>query len=230
MENLEKIIYIPLILFLFAFTTFKNPTEQKKEVDDDLKEVLRLVNELRVEGCYCGNERMPPAAPLIWNEQLAEAAHKHSEDMRNHKNMSHTGSDGSTFYERVLRTGYDPSAVGENVAQGQRTPEVVVMAWQQSPGHCKNMMRPDFTEIGVGKAEGEGSSDGMPEIYWTQVFAAPMESDKKLEDTKPQEEGTIRFSTSYRTVNGVRTTIYKINGKEISQEEYERTLKEFKNR
>lgn len=54
--------------------------------------------------------------------------------------------------------------VGENVAYGQRDPAEVMHAWMNSPGHRKNILNPNYSEIGVG-AVANGRS-----IYWTQMF------------------------------------------------------------
>jgi uncharacterized protein YkwD len=61
-------------------------------------------------------------------------------------------------------------ALGENIAAGVplATPDAVVAGWLASPGHCVNILSPDFTEIGVGLATVDGSPYG---VYWTQDFA-----------------------------------------------------------
>jgi len=120
--------------------------------DDFEREVLRLINEERAK------EGLPA---LVWNATLATAARAHSIDMSTGRFMSHTGSDGSTLRMRVERLGFmDWSRVGENVAYGQRTPQAVVSAWMNSPGHRRNIMS-DFTMLGV----------GFDNNYWTQKFA-----------------------------------------------------------
>ncbi|BDG35019.1 CAP domain-containing protein [Saccharococcus caldoxylosilyticus] len=43
---------------------------------------------------------------------------------------------------------------GENIAAGQRTPQEVVNAWMNSPGHRANILNKNFTHIGVGYAKG----------------------------------------------------------------------------
>jgi uncharacterized protein YkwD len=39
---------------------------------------------------------------------------------------------------------------GENIAAGQATPKEVVDAWMASPGHKANILREEFTHMGVG--------------------------------------------------------------------------------
>ncbi|MFF1644839.1 CAP domain-containing protein [Streptomyces sp. NPDC058240] len=115
--------------------------------------VLKLVNSERGKaGC----------SPLTLSAELTKAARTHSADMASHKNMSHTGSDGSALGDRIARAGYDWSAYGENVAHGYSTPEKVVAGWMGSPGHKRNILDCSFKEIGVGRAQ--------PGDYWTQDF------------------------------------------------------------
>ncbi|MGY1456785.1 CAP domain-containing protein [Streptomyces sp. SS8] len=117
--------------------------------------VVELVNSERARaGC----------APLKVNEKLAEAARTHSQDMADHRNMSHTGSDGSGPGDRIERAGYEWRTYGENVAHGYRTPESVMDGWMSSPGHKRNILNCSFEEIGVGLAQ--------PGDYWTQTFGA----------------------------------------------------------
>ncbi len=78
--------------------------------------------------------------------------------------MSHVGSDGSSFKDRIEREQYTWSAAGENIAAGYRTVSSVMNGWLASPGHCKNIMSPNFTEFGAAESN----------YYWTQVFARPL--------------------------------------------------------
>ncbi|MGW4736313.1 CAP domain-containing protein [Streptomyces shenzhenensis] len=99
---------------------------------------------------------------LTLNDTLGKAAQAHSEDMASHRNMSHTGSDGSAPGDRITKAGYTWTAYGENVAYGYATPEQVMAAWMSSAGHKANILNCSFKEIGVGLAE--------PGHYWTQDF------------------------------------------------------------
>ncbi|WP_455353092.1 CAP domain-containing protein [Streptomyces sp. SYSU K217416] len=115
--------------------------------------VVQLVNSERSKaGC----------APLTVNAKLTQAAQNHSKDMAAHRNMSHTGSDGSSPGDRITRAGYSWSTYGENVAYGYSTPESVMAGWMSSPGHKRNILNCAFKEIGVGLAQ--------PGNYWTQSF------------------------------------------------------------
>jgi len=84
--------------------------------------------------------------------------------------MGHHGSDGSEAGDRVRRAGYVWRTVGENVAAGQPDAETVVKAWLDSPGHCENIMSPNFSEMGVSFVAAPQSE---LRILWAQEFAAP---------------------------------------------------------
>ncbi len=131
------------------------------------KDVLSLVNDLRKKGVKCGKEKMPPVAPLSYNEKLRRAARKHAKDMGKKRYFSHDSKDGSGPLERIEDQDYQGSMWGENIAAGQETARDVMNSWIKSEGHCRNMMHPGFKEIGVGSVYVKGSPYGY---YWVQNF------------------------------------------------------------
>ena len=98
------------------------------------------------------------------------SARAHSEDMVELEFFSHTGPEGLGTGERVDERNYSWSAVGENIAAGQNSVDQVVGGWLSSPGHCANIMRAEFTEMGAARIEAPGSKYSP---LWTQVFARP---------------------------------------------------------
>jgi uncharacterized protein YkwD len=58
--------------------------------------------------------------------------------------------------------------VAENIAAGQRTAPEVVDGWMNSPGHRKNILSRDVSQIGIGFATG-----GEYGTMWVQVFGTP---------------------------------------------------------
>jgi len=123
--------------------------------------MLQLVNEARATGRTCGSAGWFAATePLALEPRLNDAAQWYSDDMHVNGAWGHIGSDGSTLRVRVDSTGYPWQALGENIAKGHPTAESVMVAWLGSPGHCANIMGPQFTELGFGRAG----------VSWTQVF------------------------------------------------------------
>jgi uncharacterized protein YkwD len=132
--------------------------------------VLELVNAARAQMRICGRDRYAATQPLRLSALLNDAALGQAHDMAARGSLGHEGSDGSTSGDRITRAGYRWRAAGENIAAGQRDAEAVVAAWLESPGHCANLMSPQFTEMGLAFALAQGKD---PAIYWAQVFAAP---------------------------------------------------------
>lgn len=120
------------------------------------REVIRLTNLRRNSPNSCG----PGGASLRNNSSLSTAAQKHSEDMNAHNYFSHTGRNGSSPADRARDAGYNSTFIGENIARGQRNPSAVVQAWMNSEGHCRNIMNPNYRDIGVGYSNG----------YWTMML------------------------------------------------------------
>jgi uncharacterized protein YkwD len=66
---------------------------------------------------------------------------------------------------RPILTACRARGVGENVAYGNVTPEQLVAMWMASPGHRANLLKPDFTHIGVGSV-----TVATGRVYGVQVF------------------------------------------------------------
>ena len=106
--------------------------------------------------------------PVVANPTLAQSAQTYSEVLATGDCWAHTCGPTPELSNRVADAGYTNwSKLGENLAGGQRTPEAVVAAWMASPEHRAVILNPDFTQIGVGIANG-----GSYGIYWTEHFGA----------------------------------------------------------
>ncbi|HEX5737259.1 MAG TPA: CAP domain-containing protein [Hydrogenophaga sp.] len=133
-------------------------------------DLLQRINAARATARQCGPNAMPAAAPLSWHTRLFSAAARHSKDMAENNYFSHTSLDGRSMGQRVSDEGYAWKAVGENIAAGQSSVNVVMSGWLSSPGHCANIMRATFTQVAVACVHQTGSSYGR---YWTMVLAKP---------------------------------------------------------
>lgn len=118
-------------------------------------EFMTLINDLRTS---LGLQ------PVQWNNELALASQLHSQDMFDNDYFSHTGLDGSQFWERAYDAGFTGSPLGENIAWGSSTSTGTYDQWFNSPGHYANMTNSSATLMGLGKSEG-GSR-----IYWTLIM------------------------------------------------------------
>ncbi len=133
-------------------------------------EALRLVNEARARPRRCGDRAFDPAPPLRLDPTLERAAAAHAQDMARRSYLEHRAPDGSTPGDRATRAGYRWQAVGENIASGVFSAREAVDGWLGSPGHCANLMQPNFTEMGLAFSVDIDSQAG---IYWAQTLARP---------------------------------------------------------
>jgi uncharacterized protein YkwD len=108
--------------------------------------------------------------PLKLNTALTEAAKNHSRDLAKWDRISHYGSDGSNPWDRVKRVGYNAKVTAENVGTGQVTVDEVMKGWQNSPGHNKNLLLTDASDMGIALVQ-----DNKTEFktFWTLVVGSP---------------------------------------------------------
>jgi uncharacterized protein YkwD len=105
--------------------------------------------------------------------QLSAAATVHATDMACKNYFSHTGSDGSSPFDRIKTQGYIYYYAGENLFAGNgvyNDAGQAVSAWMNSPGHRQNILNPEFTEAGVSYVFDADSTYGA---YFAIVFARP---------------------------------------------------------
>jgi uncharacterized protein YkwD len=165
-------------------TSTVDPEGGDKTDDDDItstfdpdtggtvEEMVALINEARAHDRDCGSAgAFDATAPVTWDDLLGQAALRHATDMATHSHFDHTGTDGSSAGDRITDAGYVFRTWGENIAVGQPTVEGVVNAWLGSPGHCANIMRSQFTQMGA--AGIRGAFSGFEAFYWTLNFATP---------------------------------------------------------
>ncbi|HNV69272.1 MAG TPA: CAP domain-containing protein [Candidatus Ozemobacteraceae bacterium] len=105
------------------------------------------------------------AEALSLDERLCRAAQAHAQDMARNDRLDHTGSDGSNFWARIVKTGYDVTAGAENVAMGMNTSAEAVDCWMSSAGHRGNILNRKYRHAGFGFAD---SPNG--DRYWCGVF------------------------------------------------------------
>ena len=88
--------------------------------------------------------------PLASNWELARVAKIKAQDMTDKKYFSHTSPTYGDPFTMMKNFGIKYTAAGENIAQGQKTPQEVMNAWMNSSGHRANIMSSTYNQIGVG--------------------------------------------------------------------------------
>jgi hypothetical protein len=124
--------------------------------------LVSLSNEARAE-VRAGN--------LIHDEILTRAAQKKAQDMAARGYFSHSDPDGSPPWIWLDREGYAYSYAGENLAINFGDSVDVMTAWKASPTHYANIIKPEFTHVGIGIAT--GMYQGTQTVFIVQFFAAP---------------------------------------------------------
>ena len=142
----------------------KYDTTKKMYVDSSL-----IVNSTATETVYLVNiERAKAGLPtLTIDAPLSKIATLKSEDMVTNDYFSHTSPTYGAPWDMAKEFGYSYRSFGENIAYGQRTPEEVVTAWMNSPGHKANILNKQYTNIGAGIAK-----DANGRIYWVHMFSS----------------------------------------------------------
>lgn len=107
--------------------------------------MLALLNEARAAA---------RVAALRPDAELRVMALAHSVDMVEHHFFGHVSPSTGGPEDRVRAAGFLVSIVGENVAAAA-TPEVAHEGLMSSPGHRANMLRAEFTHVGVGATKNE---------------------------------------------------------------------------
>jgi uncharacterized protein YkwD len=106
------------------------------------------------------NDARQDLPPLSLHDQLGWAAKQHSLLMATKQDLSHDGWTNS-----ILVSGFKGSSMGQNIALNVKTPEALVSAWMQSPGHRNNILSNKYKYTGFGCI-----IDDQNRIWWTQNF------------------------------------------------------------
>ena len=176
--------------------------EPEMSVEERVSEVIRLTNIERVKAGL---------SPLQHHAGLQRAAMVRAEEIT--RKFSHTRPDGTDSSTALYENGVSCSC-GENIAAGQRTPEAVVRAWMNSPGHKAAILDPDATHIGVGVCKSPITGQWL----WVQDFSY-----------NPDLKGTVNFNANggvfQSNSNGLMTLVEPV-GKDIDVSTIEVPVKE----
>lgn len=137
-----------------------NPDNSDQDMEDESQtksfeqQVVDLVNAERAkEGL----------AALTIDKNVEAAALVRAKEIQT--SFSHTRPNGTSFSTALNESSAVYRGAGENIAWGQKTPQEVVTAWMNSPGHRANIMHKSFTKIGVGHLKNSSGAS-----YWAQLF------------------------------------------------------------
>ncbi|RMG69957.1 MAG: CAP domain-containing protein [Chloroflexi bacterium] len=182
------------IFFFLSFLLLINTSAQ----DAPAWEILGAINaERQAQGIQ----------PLAMNMQLVAAAQRHSDDLASNDFLSHVGSDGSEFWQRITEAGYPMTTGAENVLFRWDASGVgAFQQWRDSPPHYANMMNPAYQEMGAAY-----SLSASGKYYFTLVlasrsnFSAPTNTPVSLVIPTETSSPTINFQPTNTPISIVPT-------------------------
>jgi uncharacterized protein YkwD len=121
-------------------------------------QLLDLVNEERSQRGL---------AAFVWDDRLVAIARGHSAEMFALKYFGHDSPAAGSPFDRLAAGEVTYTRAGENLAYAQSV-AVAHRALMDSPGHRENILRPEFTRIGIGVI-----SAGAYGLMVTQLFITP---------------------------------------------------------
>ncbi|MGE8077766.1 CAP domain-containing protein [Peribacillus loiseleuriae] len=136
-----------------ASTPTNSGTPTSSSISQFEKEVVELTNAERAKSGL---------KALTIDTELSKVARAKSQDMKDRNYFDHTSPTYGSPFDMMKQFGISYSSAGENIAQGQTTPQQVVQAWMNSEGHRANILNASYTHIGVGYVQAGN--------YWTQMF------------------------------------------------------------
>lgn len=110
-------------------------------------------------------------AQLTPNQKLAQAAQWKAEDMAAKGYFAHISPEGVAPWYWIDKADYRFGCAGENLAVNFIDSKDVTDAWMNSPSHRENILNNNFTEIGIGMAQ--GSYQGQKTTFVVQMFGRP---------------------------------------------------------
>ena len=125
-------------------------------------EIISLTNAERAQN---------KVAALKESPLLDRSAQAKADDMAERGYFAHKDPQGREPWVWIQEAGYDYQYAGENLAVRFVDSQDVVAGWMASPTHRANIIKPSYTDIGVGIAQ--GVYKGQPATFVVQYFAAP---------------------------------------------------------
>jgi|GEM_PF-1245585 len=149
-SNAALLVY--LVLLILANFFWGNLTNLKAQAAFSSTQVISLHNQERSK---------VGLGALTFNSILANSAKAKGEAMLASDCWSHYCPNGKSPWDFFADAGYSYSFAGENLAEGFSDVEALMQAWMNSQTHRENILKADFTEIGVAILNGtyQGSAN-----------------------------------------------------------------------
>ncbi len=154
-------VFVYFLIILVLITSLGSAPGARAQADP-VTDMFNRINTARVA------QGLVPYAP---NQALVSAAERHSKDMAATGNVDHTGSDQSSYRERILTAGYGQWTFGpivnEIIYGGTGGADIAFEWWMGSDTQRGQILSSRYREVGIAAVTG---TNGW--TYWVLAFGA----------------------------------------------------------
>lgn len=204
LHNQSILFYICLILFFQVFSSLVKRSQPQilgYAADVTVDKIYQIVNQER---------QKTGLPPLSSSSELSEAATKKAADMFENNYWAHVSPNGTTPWKFILDANYDYLYAGENLAKDFDRSEDIVEAWMKSPTHRANILKPEYSDLGL--AVLNGKLNGMETTLVVQEFG-----------TKKDKALPVQISQSNKISGKNNTQIDTVNLNVVGQTDVAKT-------
>lgn len=156
---------------------------------------------------------------LTRNTTLDVAAQLKAQHMAEKEYFAHFSPDGVSPWFWFAQTNYNFVHAGENLAIHFTDTGELVDAWMDSPTHRANIMNGNYTEIGIGTAE--GTFEGYDTVYVVQLFgtpaATPVLAQAPQPEPQPEVAGEVTSAIVPEAVSVIGETVVLAEAVDITE-------------
>ncbi len=161
-----SILVLVAVAFAFSSAVLPSSSFGLSDLSPEEQIMLELINEYRASYGL---------QPLTLSPVLMTVADWMARDMADNDYFSHTDSRGLGPFERMDHLGYAYNTWrAENLAAASENAQILLEYLQRSPGHNENLLRPEFSVIGIASAYNPHSYYGW---YWALEFGGYMDDE-----------------------------------------------------
>ncbi len=169
MTSVSRCLAAASVVAAAAFGLAAAPTARATKTPITVGSVLAEMNRVRAAHGL---------APFRDDFRLRAAAEDRMSDMIELAYWSHESPDGQSPFVFVPLRGYRHKTLGENLASGFETVELLVESWMESKGHRENLLNPEFVDVGIAVIDGStlkrATGRSVVVIYGREIIAEPI--------------------------------------------------------
>lgn len=158
MKKISKIILV-VTLLLLGCGLFCKKTAELVKLGKKI-EIIKLIQgreEEKVLVKLVNKEREKQGLKRLSNEsELELIAGLRAEEILGSGGWSHENIEGKRVGDKARERKYDYKIIGENLAKNYGSEEETIRAWMNSEEHRRNLLREEYSKVGVAEVKKEG--------------------------------------------------------------------------